>query len=35
LPHYEEAPWLIATPVALLMGLVLGMMLLGSEGGEA
>ena len=31
LPHYEEAPWLIAAPVALLMLLVLGMMLLGSE----
>lgn len=33
LPHYEEAPWLIAAPVALLMLLVLGMMLLGR--GEA
>ena len=30
LPHYEEAPWLIAAPVVLLMLLVLGMMLLGS-----
>jgi peptide/nickel transport system permease protein len=28
LPHYEEAPWLITAPVALLMLLVLGMMLL-------
>ncbi|MFZ4287393.1 ABC transporter permease [Variovorax sp. HJSM1_2] len=31
LPHYEEAPWLIAAPVALLMLLVLGMMLLGAD----
>lgn len=31
LPHYEEAPWLIAAPVLLLMALVLGMMLLGSD----
>ncbi len=31
LPHYEEAPWLIAAPVLLLMGLVLGMMLLAGE----
>ena len=35
LPHYEEAPWLIAAPVALLMLLVLGMMLLVSEGEPA
>lgn len=28
LPHYQEAPWLIAAPVALLMLLVQGMMLL-------
>nr|WP_232301044.1 ABC transporter permease subunit [Caldimonas taiwanensis] len=28
LPHYHEAPWLIAAPVAVLMLLVLGMMLL-------
>ncbi|WP_295850222.1 ABC transporter permease subunit [uncultured Xylophilus sp.] len=28
LPYYEEAPWLIVAPVALLMLLVLGMMLL-------
>lgn len=32
LPFYEEAPWLMAAPVALLMLLVLGMMLL--HGGE-
>ena len=32
LPHYEEAPWLIAAPVALLMLLVLGMMLLAGDG---
>ena len=31
LPHYEEAPWLIASPVAVLMLLVLGMMLLTTE----
>ncbi|WP_395322056.1 ABC transporter permease [Variovorax sp. UC74_104] len=31
LPHYEEAPWLIAAPVSLLMLLVLGMMLLVAE----
>lgn len=31
LPHYEEAPWLIAAPVALLMLLVLGMMLLADD----
>ena len=35
LPHYEEAPWLIAAPVALLMLLVLGMMLLVSDGETA
>jgi len=35
LPHYEEAPWLVAAPVALLMLLVLGMMLLVSEGEPA
>lgn len=34
LPHYEEAPWLIAAPVALLMLLVLGMMLLAGDGEE-
>ncbi|MCZ2497265.1 ABC transporter permease subunit [Xylophilus sp. Kf1] len=34
LPHYEEAPWLIAAPVALLMLLVLGMMLLVGDGEE-
>jgi len=32
LPHYQEAPWLIAAPVALLMLLVLGMMLLTGDG---
>jgi peptide/nickel transport system permease protein len=32
LPHYEEAPWLIAAPVALLMLLVLAMMLLAGDG---
>ena len=31
LPHYEEAPWLIAAPVALLTLLVLGMMLLAGD----
>lgn len=31
LPHYEEAPWLIAAPVSLLMLFVLGLMLLASE----
>ncbi|MDH6165460.1 peptide/nickel transport system permease protein [Variovorax boronicumulans] len=35
LPHYEEAPWLIAAPVALLMLLVLGMMLLAADGETA
>lgn len=35
LPHYTEAPWLIAAPVALLMLLVLGMMLLAGEGDVA
>ena len=32
LPFYEEAPWLMAAPVALLMLLVLGMMLLQGDG---
>ena len=32
LPHYEEAPWLIAAPVALLMAVVLGMMLVAGDG---
>jgi len=32
LPHYTEAPWLIAAPVTFLMLLVLGMMLLAGEG---
>ena len=31
LPHYEEAPWLIAAPVTLLILLVLGMMLLAGD----
>jgi peptide/nickel transport system permease protein len=31
LPHYEEAPWLLAAPVTLLMLVVLGMMLLAGE----
>jgi peptide/nickel transport system permease protein len=31
LPFYQEAPWLIAAPVALLMLLVLGMMLLTAD----
>jgi peptide/nickel transport system permease protein len=31
LPFYEEAPWLMAAPVALLMLLVLGMMLLHAD----
>ncbi|MEF7613239.1 ABC transporter permease [Aquincola sp. MAHUQ-54] len=31
LPHYDEAPWLIAAPVVLLMLLVLGMMLLAGD----
>lgn len=35
LPHYEEAPWLIGAPVALLMLLVLGMMLLAGDGEAA
>lgn len=35
LPFYEEAPWLMAAPVALLMLLVLGMMLLHSDGETA
>lgn len=28
LPHYEEAPWLVAAPVGALMWLIMGMMLL-------
>ena len=32
LPHYEEAPGLVGAPVALLMLLVLGMMLLAGDG---
>jgi len=35
LPHYDEAPWLVAAPVVLLMLLVLGMMLLGGDGDDA
>lgn len=35
LPHYDEAPWLIAAPVTLLMALVLGMMLLAGDGDSA
>ena len=31
LPHYQEAPWLIAAPVSLLMLVVLAMMLLAGE----
>jgi peptide/nickel transport system permease protein len=31
LPHYSEAPWLIAAPVLLLMLLVLGMMLIADD----
>lgn len=31
LPHYEEAPWLLATPVAVLMAVVLGMMLMAAD----
>ncbi|WP_119153236.1 ABC transporter permease [Caldimonas tepidiphila] len=31
LPHYEEAPWLIAAPVVLLMLVVLGMMLIAGD----
>lgn len=31
LPHYEEAPWLIAAPVTLLALLVLGMLLAGAD----
>lgn len=31
LPHYHEAPWLIAAPVVVLVLLVLGMMLLAHE----
>jgi peptide/nickel transport system permease protein len=32
MPHYEEAPWLIAAPVVVLITLVLGMMLLTGDG---
>lgn len=35
LPHYEEAPWLIAAPVALLMAVVLGMMLIAGDREES
>jgi peptide/nickel transport system permease protein len=35
LPLYEEAPWLIAAPVAVLMMMVLGMMCLAEEGKQA
>lgn len=35
LPHYAEAPWLIAAPVTLLMLFVLGMMLLMHQRGRA
>lgn len=35
LPLYEEAPWLIAAPVAVLMMMVLGMMCLAEEGRQA
>lgn len=35
LPFHEEAPWLMAAPVALLMLLVLGMMLLHTDGETA
>ena len=31
LPHYDEAPWLIAAPVAVLMVLVLGLMMATEE----
>lgn len=31
LPHYQEAPWLIAAPVALLVGVVLAMMLITTD----
>lgn len=32
LPHYEEAPWLLAAPVTLVMLLVLGMMWVADDG---
>lgn len=32
LPHYAEAPWLIAAPVSLLLLVVLGMVLLAGDG---
>jgi len=35
MPHYEEAPWLVAAPVAVLAALVLGMMLLAGDGAQA
>ncbi|WPB56058.1 ABC transporter permease [Xylophilus sp. GOD-11R] len=35
LPYYDEAPWLIAAPVVLLMLLVLGMTLLAGDGDTA
>ena len=35
LPHYEEAPWLIAAPVTLLMAVVLAMMLMTPDGEPA
>ncbi|SFD44432.1 ABC transporter permease [Paracidovorax konjaci] len=35
LPHYEEAPWLMAAPVGLLMLLVLGMALVAGTGERA
>ncbi|WCM94120.1 ABC transporter permease subunit [Acidovorax sp. NCPPB 2350] len=35
LPHYEEAPWLMAAPVGLLMLLVLGMVLVAGPGERA
>ncbi len=31
MPYYEEAPWLIAAPVTLLVGLVAAMMLLNPD----
>jgi NAD(P)-dependent dehydrogenase (short-subunit alcohol dehydrogenase family) len=34
LPHYHEAPWLIAAPVGLLMAVVLGMLLLSPDDAE-
>lgn len=35
LPHYAEAPWLIAAPVSLLLLVVLGMVLLAGDGGAS